>query len=243
MVPFVNRIPGNVLSAAGHAYTVTPNFNEPWALHGCGWQMPWTVVSRDANSVVLELSVSASDFAFPFRVRQNLVLDDAALTTTIEVANTGGAAIPVGFGLHPYFPVTDNTTLQFSAERFWLEGPGYLPTDPVSIPPELSFAAAQKAPSAWRNNCYAGWDGRATIGQPDFGFDLEIEAGSNFTDLVLFTAGDGQTFALEPQTNTIGAVSSERVRPHQSPMLELLTGQTVAGTCRFAVAAHDGVVL
>ncbi|WP_421722953.1 aldose 1-epimerase [Bauldia sp.] len=237
MVPFVNRIPGNVLTAGDQRYAITPNFDEPWALHGCGWQMPWTVEASTADSLTLGLEVDGKSFAFPFLARQIFSLDGKALVAAIEVRNTGRETVPIGFGFHPYLPL-GNTTLRFEAEFFWLEGPGYLPTDAISIPPELSFDVARPVPQRWRNNCYTGWNGKALVGQPELGYDLTIEADPVFTDLMLFTAGDGETFALEPQTNTVAAVSTARTEPRQNPMRLLEPGDTLAGSCRFAVIPH-----
>ena len=61
MLPFANRARGNQLSAPGtSAYTLEPNTSEPLALHGIGWQRPWSVVEAQADRCRLRLVVGSA---------------------------------------------------------------------------------------------------------------------------------------------------------------------------------------
>ncbi len=49
LVPYSNRIAAARLDFAGRTHALARNFGDhPHAIHGVGWQRPWTVESRDA---------------------------------------------------------------------------------------------------------------------------------------------------------------------------------------------------
>ena len=82
MLPFANRAPGNELSAPGTSvYALEPNASEPLALHGIGWQRPWSVVEAKADRCRLRLVVGSAEYAFAFEAE--LVVTLAGPTATI----------------------------------------------------------------------------------------------------------------------------------------------------------------
>lgn len=237
MLPYVNRVRGNMLRCGDAVITMQPNTDEPLALHGAGWQGAWRVLSATADRCELGLDAPAN-YPFRFHARQTFTLSDDALLINLSVTNTSSHAIPVGLGFHPYFPRDVGTRLQFDAEWFWLEGSSHLPTDSIRVPPELSFAHSRHLPGKWRANCYTGWHGKAVIEQPVLGYSLFMTASENCSDLMFYTPPDAGFFALEPQSHTSGFVQTYRDESMATPMRELSSGETLACWMQVQVLPH-----
>jgi aldose 1-epimerase len=229
LLPFANRIPGNVIDLVDPPLRLQPNVpGEACALHGIGWQREWRVVEVQEDRCTLELIVSPEEWVLGFRAVQAFSVAGGEFRATLEIENTSNRPIPAGLGFHPYFFRAPRMQLQFHAAQFWLEGPGYLPTDAISLPPELDFAAPAPLPEAWRNNCYSGWDGRATIHDPARGLEVMLRAGGPLRDLMLYTPPGAGYFCLEPQSHTTGAVTRARARPPATPLQILAPEERLA---------------
>lgn len=202
MFPFANRARDNVLRLAGREFNCEPNTADPLAIHGYAWQRRWAVETATESACRLRLEAHC-DAQFPVALIQDFRLEASVLVVSLTAHNTGASSLPVGCGWHPYFPHTAETELRFDAQSFWLEGPGHLPTEPLKVPPELSFATSRKVPATWRNNCYQDWSGTATVLQPSLGYSLEMQASPNLRHLLLYTP-QSNVFALEPQSHVSG---------------------------------------
>ena len=226
MLPWVNRIPGNRLLCEGDAIAIQPNTPEPLALHGIGWQRPWSVVDTAADRCTLQVE-SPPDYPIPFRAIQGLRLEGSSLLISVTLENSGNHRIPAGVGFHPYFPRDAQTRLAFEADWFWLEGPGHMPTDAIRVPPELDFREGRLLPERWRANCYSGWHGPAVIDQPTFGYRVVMTASEGLDDLMFYTPPDESFWALEPQSHTTAQVDTRKSEPAAQPMRRLGPGETL----------------
>ncbi len=150
--------------------------------------------------------------------------------------NDAGHEIPAGLGAHPYFPRLPDTTIQFNASHFYLEGPDHLPTEAISLPPELDFSVAANLPTSWRNNAYGGWSGRATISQPTLGYQLSLLANEGLRELMFYTDPGLPRFALEPQSHTSGATLHSVTAP-QVGLSVLHPGQILAVSLSLSLSA------
>lgn len=237
LVPFANRVPDNVIDLVDPPIRLEPNATgERCALHGIGWQRSWRILQAREDRCVMELIVPENDWAFGFRATQELSVQDCRFHASIALENISKRPIPAGVGFHPYFMRTAGMTLQFRAERFWLEGPGYLPTDTISIPPELDFADPAPIPGTWRNNCYSGWDGQAKVCDPARGLDLHIGASATLGELMLYTPPSAAFFCLEPQSHTSGATNQARAHHPATPLRVIAPSEVIAGD--FTVDIH-----
>ncbi len=235
MLPFANRAPGNRLTAGPHRFAVPPNTDGPLALHGVGWQHAWTVAEAGSAECRLTLTVGPPDYPFAFAASQVITVAEEVFELDLTVANPGDGPIPAGLGVHPYFPRRPDTTVRFAARDFWLEGPGHLPTDPITIPKELDFAQGRALPNTWRNNCYSGWSGTATIHQPDFGFDLQLSASWPLGELMLYVPPNDDRFALEPQSHTSGVVVTAPVPRRATGLCCLEPGEILTASMTIQV--------
>jgi len=78
--------------------------------HGFARNLPWRVV--DAGNTTATLALASSDttragFPWDFAVEMTILLRGTTLRLDHRVSNTGAAAMPFGFGFHPYFYVPD----------------------------------------------------------------------------------------------------------------------------------------
>src|SRR5690349_6388215 len=187
LLPFANRIPGNVIDLVDPPLRLQPNVpGEACALHGIGWQRAWHFTEVKEDHCTLELIVTPEEWVFGFRAVQAFSVAGGEFRAALALENTSDRAIPVGLGFHPYLVRVPGMQLQFNAERFWLEGPGHLPTDAISLPPELDFATPAPLPDSWRNNCYSGWDGSAVIHDPTRGLEVKLWASDPLKNLMLY---------------------------------------------------------
>ena len=229
MVPFANRARENVLRIGTAAIPLSPNTADPLAIHGFGWQRVWRVAKEDTRSCALILDVDP-DLPLRFEARIEVLLGRDGTEFALETTNLAAEPIPAGLGWHPFFPHRNRTTLQFDSDRFWLEGPDHLPTDPLSVPPELDFSVSRAIPASWRNNCYEAWSGCAEIVQPDLGYRLEMSADAPLDHLMLYAPQSG-VFALEPQSHVSG-----RTCVTEGGLMALPPGGTLASRLRLSVS-------
>jgi aldose 1-epimerase len=206
MVPFANRIADNEFRFGGRTYRFTAN-NPPerFHVHGTGWHSEWSVASASSDRAVLELIRERPDEPYRYRATQAFAVTPTALTVTTEIENRGAAAMPFGFGQHPWFEREADVELRFNADVFWIEGWDHVASEPIATPPELAFTEWRRLPRARRNNCYGAWDGRAEIRWPSRKVGLRIDAEPVFRHLMLFTDPLRKDFCLEPQTNAVTA--------------------------------------
>jgi aldose 1-epimerase len=201
MVPYANRIAGNAFSFGGERWTFSAN-NPPerFNVHGTGWHLPWAV-DRGADGTLLSLEYRAPAEPYSYRATQLFALKPDGLWVTMTLTNLGRAAMPFGFGLHPWFDRDGDTTLSFSASHFFMEGPEGVPSERLATPPELDYSRRGPLPDSWRNNDYGGWSGTAEIGFPSRRAGLKIEADPIFGHLMLYADPARPFFCLEPQSN------------------------------------------
>ena len=237
LVPFANRVPDNFIDLVDPPIRLQPNVTgESCALHGIGWQRVWRVLQAHEDRCVMELTVPETEWAFGFRATQEFSVQEARFHASIELENISKRPIPAGIGFHPYFVRTAGMTMQFRADRFWLEGPGHLPTDAISIPPALDFSDPAPIPGTWTNNCYSGWDGRAKVCDPARGLELHLSASATLRELMLYTPLSAAYFCVEPQSHTSGATNRARALHPAIPLRVIAPSEAIAGNFTIEVS-------
>ncbi len=202
MVPFANRARGNTIGSGECEFRLKPNTDEPLALHGVAWQLPWEIVDASPTSCLLELEVEGA-FVYRFKLAYRIALVGSSAAFELRLTNTDDHPIPVGLGFHPYFPRYDDTRIEFSAADFWPEGSGHLPVGRTRVPAASDFSCPRRIPALWINDCYSGWGGSARVIQPRLGYSLCLEA--SLLDCLMFYADpELSRFALEPQSHAPG---------------------------------------
>ena len=134
LAPWPNRIGDGRYRYDGAEHELP--INEPdraTALHGLVANVPWEVVRRTPEAVVLRHRLSPQP-GYPFQLDLDMTyrLDAGGLAATLTARNTGSATAPYGCSIHPYLVAgegrVDDWTLRLPADR-------YLDVDPDRLLP------------------------------------------------------------------------------------------------------------
>ncbi|MDO1527604.1 aldose 1-epimerase [Fulvimonas sp. R45] len=204
LLPWSNRIAHGGFVVDGRRVTLEANRDDdPYPIHGSGWQRAWQVLSCNGREARLVLDERAKD-AYAYRANLHYLLHADALEVMLEVTNTGEHTLPFGLGLHPFFPRHRDTTLRAPAARVWLnDGRSPLPVECVDVPPAWNFDNARPLPDGLNHGFHA-WSGDAVIGWPAHGLRLQVAA--DVDAFVLYTPAGEDFFCFEPVDHAINAV-------------------------------------
>lgn len=247
LVPYSNRIAGATLRFGARVHPLAPNFGDsPNSIHGIGWQREWAVAAAGAADATLMLRHDpAKDgggaWPFAFRARQAFSLDgsarDASLVATLSIENTGDAAFPCGLGFHPFFPRTAATTLGFRARGVYDNDAMQLPVGHATVDAARRFDPARPVHDLTLDHVFSGWDGRATIAQPDAGLVVDLSAPPPASFLVAFVPPKQDFLAVEPVTHMTDAFNHAARGEPGTGALVLEPGATFSCTMRIDVRA------
>lgn len=199
MVPYFSRIRDGRFRFGGKTHQLRLNFGDhPHSVHGVGWQSVWTFEEAGESAVALFLDYRKGDWPYPFQARQVFTLEGADLCHELSIANAGDEEMPVGLGMHPFFPRHEGAVLCADVGAVWRYGEDFLPKELVACPPEWNLRTPK---DVGRLNCdtvFEGWDRRAEIDWPARGVSLRIEADEGLDRLVVYAPPDGDVFCVEP---------------------------------------------
>ncbi|MEJ8835446.1 aldose 1-epimerase [Ramlibacter sp. AN1133] len=199
LVPFSNRIGHASLVWQGTQHPlVRNNGDEPHAIHGVGWQRPWSVLDSDAASVMLayEHRPDAS-WPFAFDCSHTVRLTPAGLEMTLALTNQSDQPAPAGLGWHPYFLKRPRSHVTFEASGRWEMGADKLPTERRASPGLDADCATLEV-----DHCFDGWNGVAHLRDER----MHAVVRSGLTRLVVFTNPGREGIAIEPVSHANNAV-------------------------------------
>ena len=145
LFPFPGRVRRGRFTFGGAEHQLPINEANPGnAIHGCVSRRTWTTVGTEAtesNGAAVTYRIGVEDqpdllqeFPFPFRLTLTVRLLGGQLVYSFVAENLGDKPMPMGLGLHPYFPLplggtgrVDECELQIDAPYYW-EQEGYMPT-------------------------------------------------------------------------------------------------------------------
>ena len=221
LVPYSNRIGHGRFSANGQAQQLRGNFGDhPHPLHGLGWQRAWQVDGHSPQSCRLSLrhtacGIDAEDWPWDFVAWQSLVLSEEGLYLHLGLTNLGEQPMPAGLGWHPYFERQGELQLGFSAAQVWQAGPDGLPLKRTALPEAWDFSQPRAAGAVGLDNCFEGWDARASLYWPDAQVGLRLQAGPGLGHLVVFTPPAPADFiAVEPVSHLNNAINFPEPTAH-----------------------------
>jgi len=225
LVPFSNRIANGRLVVGSEEFILEPNWpGVRHPMHGDGWARRWQVVRRDVRSAELVYEHDGREgWPFRYRARQAFHLGEEGLAVGMTIENLEDRPVPAGLGLHPFFPREADTELACRVEGVWRADADVLPVDRIAVPPEWNFAASRPVDGVVLDNCFDGWDGRATIRWPRRGVGLTLEATQPCRHLVIYVPKGQPHFCVEPVSHANGAIAQT----------SLPAGETLAGEVLF----------
>jgi aldose 1-epimerase len=231
LVSYSNRIRDGRLVFGGETFHLArnwPGVGHP--LHGDGWAHAWTVDRSDAASTEIaylhERAGDAGGWPFRYRARQRYRLDEDRLAISISIENLEDRPVPAGIGLHPFFVRDPDCVLACRTAFAWRADAEVLPVDRIPVPADWDFAAGRRPDGIALDNCFDGWDGRATIAWPARGLRLDLEASAPFRHLVIYTPPGQSFFCVEPVSHANGQVGLAALAP----------GRTLSGEAVFRLS-------
>ncbi len=228
LVPYSNRIANGRFEFDGKPIIVPanwPNMRHP--MHGDGWAASWQVLHADRGCASIAFEHDGwSGWPFRYRAVQEFRLEAGALRVRMSLENREAHDVPGGLGLHPFFVREPDCELAFHAEAVWLADIEVLPISRVSLPPHWDFSRGQRPDTVALDNCFDGWDGRATVTWPSRKLKLELHASEIFRHAVVFTPPGRPFFCCEPVSHANGQIGRTR----------LAAGGTLAGEIRFTIS-------
>jgi Galactose mutarotase and related enzymes len=163
MLPLANRVAGNRFLLNGQSVELPQSrADERFFLHGDGWIECWDLAQQSGSHCVLQLRQQhACGFDYQAEIRYQL--SGSSLEIALKIFHLGKQPMLYGGGLHPFFHLTAQSEIQFSASGYWPEGALHLPLPwTQDIPAEANFSASQYGTDQWLNVGYSGWSGKAT---------------------------------------------------------------------------------
>jgi len=232
LVPYSNRIRNSRFTFDGQAVTLPGTPADPHFEHGHGWRNAWKIVRQHAASIILLYRHTADTWPWDYEAEQSISLENGILTITISVRNLSQTAMPVGFGLHPYFPSTPQTRLTTVVDGMWETDSEVLPTNLVAIPPEADPNEGLHVTRTELDTVFTGWSRNAHIEWPEEARSLKIEAESPLNYLTIYTPANEPFFCAEPVSNITNAFNLDD-RGIETGQIKLQPGESRSASVRF----------
>jgi aldose 1-epimerase len=214
LVPYSNRIGQGKFDWRGKLVTLARNFPpEPHSIHGVGFEKPWQVESRAADSAVLRLAHRPdSGWPWAFDARQRVTLTEDALILEFEATNLESQAVPLAFGFHPYFP-SNGARLTFHAHGVWLTGADGLPCELIRPEGSFDFSKGAPAENVDIDHCFTAWSGMAIVAWPGQTRALGISASRELSNAVVYIRRELDAFCFEPVAHSNNAINRHEREP------------------------------
>jgi len=260
LFPFPNRIRHGSFSFQGKVYNLHDESSHGNAIHGLLMRRSWRVVSHgaDVSSAWLEAVGSTDDlpdilerWPWPFTCSLTYRLRDGILYVETRAQNTGTSAMPMGFGLHPYFnaPLAPGSSkadcdAQVPADARWVLDEHLVPTgaiEPVSAGRDIrQFRSLDDVTFDDVFTQLHAEDGWTTCRLRDrkAGVVLEVRSDAAFREIVVFTPPWHPAICFEPYTCTSDAFNLA-ARGIDSGMVTLEPGQHWQGTVILELKATE----
>lgn len=258
LFPWPNRIDEGRFVFGGEEYRLDSPTLGSHVSHGFVLNRPWEVISSgasDAEGAWVKSSFLALDFPdvirqfpFPFKLEGTYRLKDGVLELELEVLNKGMGVMPVGFGMHPYFPLPlrkdsnrDLCKVQIPAETYWLLRDDMIPTGEI-LPVSEEFDLRKPTPlkgrfydNIWSNVIMReGWSRCLYIDEsycPISEVKLVVEADSIFRELVLYAPEKRPVISFEPYTCVTNAFNLD-AQGIDAGLIRLESGGRLVGKMR-----------
>ncbi len=236
LIPWSNRISGGGFTWEGAFHSLAPNLaGEEFPIHGDAFQGVWQV--REARRALVHLAFANRGIG-PFRYDAEIAyrLEGGALTMELSIVSRSSIPLPFGFGFHPWFVRTKETSLQAPATTVWLEDARHLPTGsiPAAERPEWDFTSPRLLPEGWINNGFEGWNGAARIDWRDRDVSVSVVADGRLSTYVVYCpSANAEFFCFEPVSHPVDAHNMHG-EPSRHGLVALAPGERVETWCRLA---------
>ncbi len=263
LFPLPNRVRNGDYTFEGQDYKLDINFKDGHAIHGLVCDRPWTLTESGADEQRGAWATATFDirhfpdalrqYPFEFVVTAIYTLHQGALKLSFSAQNVGDRDLPMGFGIHPWFPFpfTDkgrraDCRLQLPANARWKfeSSTQLIPTGEI-VPvdgTDFDFRSEHALGALFMDEVYTGlsFDGnvhRSHIHDSASGVTLSVEASDSFREYVVYAPLDRDIICLEPYTSTTNAVNLNN-EGIDAGLVVLQPGQSWHGDISIAVTAN-----
>ncbi|MHB1006998.1 MAG: aldose epimerase family protein [Chloroflexota bacterium] len=257
LFPFPNRIRLARYTFEGRAYQMEINTPEGHHIHGLVRSRPWRVLEATGTptGAMLRAVFAAADHPdvlrqvpAPFTLAVTYYLKANTLRLTAEARNVGTRAMPMGFGVHPYFRLPLNAagrpydcSICVPASRLWVLDHAKMPTGRIeAVPPDLDYRVCRAVGEAELDHVYTGLkrERGSTVCRLHDGLaaaDLSVRFGPEFSSVVVYAPADRPTLCFEPYTCVTNAVNLANSQA-ETGLVILKPGDVWRGGVEYAVA-------
>ncbi|MBO2521272.1 MAG: hypothetical protein CW345_05655 [Firmicutes bacterium] len=251
LFPYPNRVRDGRFAFGGKQAALP--INEPErnnAIHGLVYNRPWEVVSQGASDeegawVTLRFASSAhpeveAAFPFPFEVLFTYRLKDGALANEMTAKNTGSGPMPMGYGLHPWFPLPlspkgrrSQCRVKAPVTGVWELDARLLPTGEIRQPaPARDLSRDVPLADEEYDDVYTGLNqhgpSEVVYADPGTGVEIAVRSDSAFREFVIYAPLSRDVICLEPYTCVTDAFNLA-ARGVDAGMIVLEPGQSWTG--------------
>jgi galactose mutarotase-like enzyme len=197
MVPWAGRLAHGRIPTPDGEVRLEPNL-PPSAIHGLGFEVPWTVVDRSDMDLTMWCELRGRGWPFGGQARQTVRLGAASLDLELEVGGYTRAG-PAGLGWHPWFarPRTGDLELLVDAGAVLVLDGDTVPTGEVrDVTAREDLRSGPMLGDRRLDHVYVDAASPAVVRWPDL--ELRIEYDAILNTVVVHTPEAG--VCVEPQT-------------------------------------------
>jgi aldose 1-epimerase len=258
LFPFPNRVKGGTYTFEGVTHHLDVNETSRGNhIHGLVNRRPWVTEAVGADDVRGAWHRASVDLAsdpeiqrqYPFGAKISVTtsLHDGVLVQVTVVENHGSGRLPMGYGIHPWFPVTLGGTPR-EASRVRVPGAAIWELDNL-VPTgqlrhvdgtELDLREWPEIATRELDHVYTaverrsdGWTDAGVI-YPDENLRLLVEASPEFREWVIFAPPFRPVVCLEPYTGTTNAVNLQN-EGIDAGLVVIEPGSSWKGEVRFSL--------
>lgn len=219
LFPWPNRIRDGQFSFGGQQYQLPRPPGQAHASHGYARLWPWTLEAAEAadERAFCRASVTIHGHAnggwpFPARLTVEYSLVDMTLSLHAEAENVGPSSMPMGFGIHPWFPLPfgpdgdrDTCELRLPANALWVLDDLITTGERAPVEDAVDLRAWRQLQGIYLDDVYTdltfddGWCA-ADVRDPASGRRIAVRSDQAFREHVVYAPPHREVVCLEPYT-------------------------------------------